>query len=530
MTLLREPSQRGFILRFAILAALLLSLPPIANALAGDNERLRLAPAVVAAAIMVIGFVWWRVESLLAFALFVLFYDTLALYMGGPVRRVDEMAVPGLALVAVWSALPRIREWWSWPRELAIAFVVAMGIASSLLNHVPLLTWAIQLVLVIKAIVIFYVALWTSARAFQIAAGMKIVLGIGLLIMALGIVELFNPVWFQQTLHLQQFLNARGPLFAVKSLFFHPVLFSWFTAFIAVFAWIWYLDSGRRLAWAIAAVFSLGPFLGERRRAILALLTALLVGFASNVLRLGESWRHIVRRWAPVGATMVVILVLFIPSLLNMWQATINNYIIPGGLPTPGPSGTPIEEPTGEGEAPPQVRIALYDGAARVAADYFPFGGGLGKWGSWMSRVNYSDLYCKYQVCHIHGLREKNPVNVTDTFWPEIIGELGFLGLAAYLVFLGSLGRGLWRAAGRYRHGLLRVFALGSLLILAQALIESLASPMFHSPPRAYLLYLAIGVAVAIGSRAPDDWVEPAANEADAPSAPPPSPAAEAGI
>jgi hypothetical protein len=53
---------------------------------------------------------------------------------------------------------------------------------------------------------------------------------------------------------------------------------------------------------------------------------------------------------------------------------------------------------------------------------------------------------------------------------------------------------------------------------------------MFHSPPRAYLLYLAIGVAVAIGSRAPDDWVEPAANEADAPSAPPPSPAAEAGI
>jgi hypothetical protein len=39
---------------------------------------------------------------------------------------------------------------------------------------------------------------------------------------------------------------------------------------------------------------------------------------------------------------------------------------------------------------------------------------------------------------------------------------------------------------------------------------------MFHSPPRAYLLYLVIGVAVAIGSRMPDDWHEPARAEPEA--------------
>jgi hypothetical protein len=513
--LLGERTQRGFILRFAILALLLLVVPAVADLLTGRAVSLRLGPAVVAAAIVIIGFIWWRVEALLAFALFVLFYDTLALYMSGPVRRFDEMAVPGLVLIAAWSALPRIREWWSWPRELAIAFVVVIGVVSSLVNHVAFLTWGIQLVLMVKAIVIFYVALWTSARTFQIAGAMKIVLAIGLLVMALGFVEVFNPLWFQRTLHLQYFLSARGPLFAVKSLFFHPVLYSWFTAFIAIYAWMWYLDSRRRLAWGIAALFSLGPFLGERRRAILALLTALAVGFATTLVRLHGSWRGSVRQWMPVGATMIVILVLFIPSLLNLWQRTLISYL----PPAPGTSSSSsVPLPNQEGEAPPQVRIALYNGSVEIAQDYFPLGAGLGRWGSWMSREDYSELYYQYNVSGIRGLRPLRPVNATDTFWPQIIGELGFLGTAAYLVFLGSVGIGLWHAAGRYRRGLLRIFTFASLLILAQALIESVASPMFHSPPRAYLLYLAIGVAIAIGSRTPDDWVEPVPADAETPA------------
>jgi hypothetical protein len=106
---------------------------------------------------------------------------------------------------------------------------------------------------------------------------MKVVLGVGLVVLGLGFIELINPLWFQETLHLQIFLNARGPLWSVKSLFFHPVLFSWFTALIAIFTWAWYLDSKRRLAFALAALFSLGPFLGQRRRAIAALLNLVVI-------------------------------------------------------------------------------------------------------------------------------------------------------------------------------------------------------------------------------------------------------------
>jgi hypothetical protein len=207
---------------------------------------------------------------------------------------------------------------------------------------------------------------------------------------------------------------------------------------------------------------------------------------------------------------MTLILIVFVPSLLDLYKLTMTGYI---DIPPAIASGEP-GEPSGDGEAPPQVRIALYIGAAKVARDSFPFGGGLGRWGSWMSRQNYSPLYDTYDVSDIKGLRRKHPVNITDTFWPQIVGELGIVGLLAYLSFLGCLGIGLWRATRRYRSGILRIFTFGTLMILAQALVESLASPMFHSPPRAYLVFVVIGIAIAIGTHPPTDWDE--SIEADA--------------
>jgi hypothetical protein len=501
---LTAETERGFALRFAVLAALLLVVPGLVNLVAGNQGPIRFAPAATAAAITIVSFIWWRREALLAFALFVLFYDTLALYMGSQVKRFDEMTVPGLALIAAWSALPDWRRWLWWPRELALAVVLLLAVASSLVQDVPLLTWSVQLVLMVKAIVIFYVALWMSARTFEIAAGMKVVLGIGAVVLLLSFIELVNPPLFQETLGLQPFLHARGPLYAVKSLFFHPVLYSWFTAFVALYAYAWYLVSRRRLALVVAALFSLGPFLGQRRRAILALIAGLLLGFIETIIRGGKARRRVLRGWVPVAITMTLILVVFVPSLLNLFEKTMTGYI---DIPAPTASGEP-GEPAGDGEAPPQVRIALYIGAAKVARDSFPLGGGLGRWGSWMSRQDYSPLYDKYEVSDIKGLRRKHPVNITDTFWPQIVGELGIVGLLAYLSFLGCLGIGLWRATRRYRSGILRIFTFGTLMILAQAMVESLASPMFHSPPRAYLVFLTIGVVTAL-RRPPDDWHEP---------------------
>jgi hypothetical protein len=497
--MLTADTQRGFIIRFALLAALLLTVPWVVNILAPQSGPLRFAPPAAAAALVVLAFLWRPREALLAFALFVLFYDTLALYMASQIKRFDEMTVPALGLIAAWRALPDWRRWLWWPRELALSVAVLAGVVSSLVAGVPLEIWGIQLILMVKAILIFYVAMWIAARTFEIAAGMKVVLGIGALILGLGLVELINPPVFQETLHLQPFLHARGLLYSVKSLFFHPVLFSWFTAFVALYAYAWYLVTRRRLALVVAALFSLGPFLGQRRRAILALIAGIGTAFSEFMIRRRTGWKTVARQFAPVAATMALILVIFIPMLTNLVGATIQNYI---AEPTLEPGESPGEAPD-PGEAPPQVRIALYLGSLKVARDDFPLGGGLGRWGSWMSRVEYSPLYYKYKVNRIHGLKPTNPVNATDTFWPQIVGELGVVGTLGYVGFLGCLALGLWRAAARHRTGILRIFTLGTGMILAQAVVESFASPMFHSPPRAYLVFMVIGIATALLLRPP---------------------------
>jgi hypothetical protein len=101
----------------------------------------------------------------------------------------------------------------------------------------------------------------------------------------------------------------------------------------------------------------------------------------------------------------------------------------------------------------------------------------------------------------IRGLSPDNPQFVTDTFWPQILGELGAAGLVAYVVFIASLGVMLWREAGRAEGATLRLLTLGAGMVFAQAIVESLASAMFHSPPRVYLLYLTIAVVASLAWR-----------------------------
>ena len=90
---------------------------------------------------------------------------------------------------------------------------------------------------------------------------------------------------------------------------------------------------------------------------------------------------------------------------------------------------------------------------------------------------------------------------MTDTFWPAILGESGVIGLLAYLGFIATLGIILWREAGRDDGPLLRVLRFAAGMVFAQAILESMASSMFHSPPRVYLFYLVVGAVAALAWR-----------------------------
>ncbi len=82
------------------------------------------------------------------------------------------------------------------------------------------------------------------------------------------------------------------------------------------------------------------------------------------------------------------------------------------------------------------ARGDLYDGAIRIAKDFFPFGSGFGTYGSYISRFKYSPLYYRYGLSGIWGLSPEMPSYITDTYWAMVLGECGIIGLILIIILL----------------------------------------------------------------------------------------------
>jgi hypothetical protein len=493
----RQDTERGFIIRFVLLALAVGLVISVAGAAGLGNVSDFAVPAAAAVLVAAV-FVFRPVEALLFIGLFVLFYDTVALWLGAQVRQLDEISIAMVALIAFARAAGSWRGWLWLPREGGFALVVVAGIVSSLVSGVPFKIWLPALVLLVKSASFLYAATWTGYRTWEIRGAMRIVLVAGVIVLAFGFFQFAAPGWYQWVTGLPGFYGIRGGLPVVTSIFVHPALFGWFTALVALFAFAAYLTTRRRI-WLFASLaFSLGPLLSARRRAILALLAGLGTAFVESTRRL-RTRPALVQAWWPVAAGCLALAILFAPLFVGLVQLTEKGYL--GAVP--GQSLDPATDlPGSELYADnPQARVALYMGSLDIGRDYLPLGAGLGRYGSWMSRVEYSDLYVTYGLSDIRGLQPTNSKYATDTFWPQILGETGVFGVIGYVVFLGSLGIILWREAGRETDPLLRILMLGAGMVFAQSIVESLASSMYNSPPRVYLLYLAVGAVMSIAWR-----------------------------
>jgi hypothetical protein len=439
--------------------------------------------------------------ALLVFALLILFRSTIDRYAGYTVTFVDDIVVPLLFLIAVWQHRPWRTGRLVPLREAAVAAVVVLAVLSSLLNGVPLWVWAGGLLLMVKVVAFLYIAAWQDYTEADIRQFCWTVGAVALVVITLGYVETVNPQAFADFLGRERPPVPRGGLPSARSIFFHPVLYGWFSAFVALFLFAAYAVYRRWWMLLAGLVATAGVALSARRRAMLALLTGLFTAIAAEVRR-PIDWRRLSRAWMPVGAGVLTLTIL--AAGLGDLVAMTEDRFLPGtGQPieSPAPGSTPMptvppEEQAGQLDA---ARLLLYRGSVTVAADHFPLGAGLGRYGSWMSTVEYSPLYYDLGFDRVWGLSPSHSAFVTDTFWPQILGEVGLFGLLAYLLFVALVGRDAWRAARAFRdRPLLLFFTLGALMVFANGLIETLASSMFHSPPRIYLLFGAVGISLAL--------------------------------
>jgi hypothetical protein len=82
------------------------------------------------------------------------------------------------------------------------------------------------------------------------------------------------------------------------------------------------------------------------------------------------------------------------------------------------------------------TRASLLYHSFHVASDYFPFGSGLATYGTSSAAKWYSKIYYEYGLDTIHGLTEEAPTFSSDSFYPAIIAETGFIGAICYLIAL----------------------------------------------------------------------------------------------
>lgn len=82
------------------------------------------------------------------------------------------------------------------------------------------------------------------------------------------------------------------------------------------------------------------------------------------------------------------------------------------------------------------ARAALTKVSFLIAKDYFPFGTGFGTFASTFSDEPYSRVYSLYHIQNVWGISKSYSSFVSDTFWPMILGQTGYLGTICYAVVL----------------------------------------------------------------------------------------------
>ena len=122
-----------------------------------------------------------------------------------------------------------------------------------------------------------------------------------------------------------------------------------------------------------------------------------------------------------------------------------------------------------------------------IAKEHFPLGAGFGTFASYYSGLVYSPLYYQYGVDKIHGLGREQGSFISDSFWPMLLAQTGFLGTFFYGMALFLLFRWMQKIKIIDRD---KYFA--ALYILGYLLISSVAEAAFVHP-------IAIPCAMVIG-------------------------------
>ena len=455
-----------------------------------------LPPAALAAIVIGSLFAWRAPDGLSAFALMVLLSGTVEHWSQADLRYVDELTLPLLASIALSVHRKRLAFPRPGAREAALAVVFLAGILSSLLNAVPSTVWVPSLALLAKGFAFFYLVASLRLGPDDLRNITGTIFAFSLAIAAIGILQAVAPDVAGSIFRLPPLDQQRGAVQVVNSIFGHPALYGWLTVFVSLFLFARFAVTREWWALVLATALGVASLFAARRAPAIGLVAGVVVG----ILRYVATTRELMRVVVPAAVVGAIVITVSVPLLGDFYRRTFTEYAVSPDWVAEILSESP--DPAGISGMPP--RLALYVGSVAIARDHMPLGVGLGRFGSHMSREVYSPIYSDYGLDQLYGIRQEEPIAVTDTFWPMVLAETGVAGMIAMGAFMTLLGRDLWLAAGARMSPAAEAFALGTLLVFAESLVRSLISAVYVAPPIAYFVFGAAGLSLAL-SRSSED-------------------------
>jgi hypothetical protein len=402
--------------------------------------------------------------------------------MGSAIQRLDEaLVVAGMIRVAVMVWLGRTSR----PlvhSSLWLGAFIAAGLVSSLIHAVPLPVTVLGAFLAGKFGLLLLLSLsirWVPRDAERL--GRWILWGAPMLLL-LGLLRWVLPTEWQSALTTPGALAeggfSRGGLASMQGPFDHPGVFGWAMALISCYA-LAAIVAGSRRTGVIALASSLVGIIASLRRKPLLGLVAAGAAMAMKNLTLRQRGVLLV-----VGVGVVAGIGLFGRERVRVVVAdAIASYADP--------------------YSPSTARGLLYATGWELAANGVPLGAGFGRFGGYASQVYYSPVYTEYGLSAIYGLSPDNPAYLQDTYWPHVLGETGWAGTVILLGFLVFLWRQMQHRTGPSGSVAVRMLALGASAALVEALVESVASPLFEASLPAFALAVPIGMVLGMPGSSP---------------------------
>ena len=433
-------------------------------------------PAVLLAAAAVVYFFRDPVGVLIGFLIFEVVQTPLAAIVGysnGPghlVLRADEVIMLVLLVLTLTQRLTHpssVRVW----RYIAAGVVfAAAGLASDFVQHVPPSISAVGGWLQLKWWVLLAIGLMTPWTERDRERVLNTLMRIGLVLSALGVVDLVAQGPFRRLLHTNKVSLTLDPraAHAVESIFTTPSQFSIVMAMLMTVAVAARITRRGDRYGLYAVIFGGMALLSLRVTAVFAVTAAAFIVWILGSRSFG-------------GRALAVIAIALLATItFTLFKSEINSHLT---------TYSQINSTNARGE--------LYATSVIIAKQHAPLGSGFGTFASGESRQHYSQLYVQYGLSGTYGLSRADPQFIDDTMWPAILGETGYIGLLAVIFGLLELTRALVRRVGTV--GADNTFPLAAIGLLVVALVNSVANPVMFDGLNSAIFALVAAPALVIG-------------------------------